>query len=186
MFAVVFIKFSFKHLTIWNYCMIFRRLLLSFLVIIISACSSTGGVQASAVQLEVAQKLILPQLKDQFEQDYRQSTDNKMIFFSHDMSSSKLVKKILKQQNSASMKEQSIQYVADISQMPSLIARFIALPKLRDLEYRVGLAREEQSLAFFPRKEKQATLLILNKGQVAKILYLSKPEDFSYELKDKL
>ena len=98
-------------------------------------CSLTAFAASEAKLLSIGDKLSLPKLTDQFEQSQLLLPETVWIIFSHDMDSSKIAKAALENQDKASLSEANIQYYADISGMPWLISRFIAIPKMKKLPY---------------------------------------------------
>ncbi len=62
-------------------------------------------------------------------------------------------------------------YVADISGMPSLIAKFFALPKMKDYPFSVLLVDEEQTKAF-TKKEDNITVYTVTNGKISDIKYV--------------
>lgn len=53
--------------------------------------------------------------------------------------------------------------------MPSLIAKWFAIPKMKDYPYRVALDRGGNATAGIPRQPDQVTLLHLNQGDILDI-----------------
>lgn len=74
-------------------------------------------------------------------------------------------------------------YIADISGMPSLISRFIALPKMRDIPSPILVSREADQVAWIPKKEDKLTLIFTQKGKVSDIIYSNDEEEIRALLK---
>lgn len=74
---------------------------------------------------------------------------------------------------------QSIQaaYIADISGMPSLISRFFALPKMREIASPILVTQDPDLVAWIPKKESKLTLIFAQGGKVSKIIYSSDEEE---------
>ena len=67
-------------------------------------------------------------------------------------------------------------YDADVSGVPGLITRFIALPAIRDLPYAMALGMEEDQLAHMPRRDDSVSVLRLDEGRVVTIEFVAGPE----------
>jgi len=65
--------------------------------------------------------------------------------------------------------------IADISGMPRLVARFIALPKMRDYPYPLLLAENAELDARMPRRTAAATLLRLKQLQIVSLDFAQTP-----------
>ena len=85
------------------------------------------------------------------------------------MDSSKLVKAAFENKKSDDLLAANVQYYADISAMPSLISRFIAIPKMKKLAYSVIMDKEGNALNTIPKKDDHVTVLTLNNGNITQI-----------------
>ena len=56
--------------------------------------------------------------------------------------------------------------------MPSAIARMFAIPKLRELSFPVGLARDAAAVAELPRRAGSVSVLHLKLGRVTKLQFV--------------
>lgn len=63
-------------------------------------------------------------------------------------------------------------YFADIQAMPTLIAKFIAVPKMQDLGYRIGLDYEGTATKVIASKEAHATLIRLDKRKIVQLEFV--------------
>jgi len=61
--------------------------------------------------------------------------------------------------------------VADIQQMPTLIARFLALPRMREYSYPLLLCRKKENCSGLPRRPDQVTVLRLEALSVRSVRY---------------
>ena len=145
--------------------------ILSLTLFVMVASCSANPKQADIPVLEVGSQIEIQQLKDQFGKDQLLKSETVWLIFSHDMASGKLVKAALDGKSSENLNKLAIQYYADISGMPSLISRLIAIPKMKKLKYSIILGREEGDLAQFPRQEDMATVIELKDGKVISIQF---------------
>jgi hypothetical protein len=93
----------------------------------------------------------------------------RLLIFTADKAGSELTQGVLKAQGPTVLNRIHAVYVADISGMPSLITKMFAMPKLRELPFSVGIVRDAALTAFVPRQPGQATVLVLEAGQVRQI-----------------
>ena len=117
-------------------------------------------------EVKVGDSITLPQLEDQFEATQVFQDSTKWLLFAHDMDSTNIIRDALEGQTEESLGTLGIQFFADISGMPGLISRFIAMPRLKKLAYPIALARDEKQLASIPREDNKATLLQIEQGEV--------------------
>jgi len=112
----------------------------------------------------------LIQLQDQFENEITVSEGTQTLLFSRNMKGGDIIKEALEvlteEQKQASDK---LVYVADISGMPSLIAKFVAIPQMKDLPFSMALDREGETTRLLPSEKDQATLIKLDRLKVMSV-----------------
>lgn len=86
------------------------------------------------------------------------------VIFSHDMTGKDIVHDAIGQQENNYLQQRKAVCVADIEAMPSLVARFFALPAMRDYSYRIMLDKDGAATRDWPRKDDTVTLLTLQDG----------------------
>ena len=145
------------------------RFLNIFAVFSLLLTSWVSVAETAKPTLTVGQTLSLPELNDQFDKKQTLLPSTKWLVFSHDMDSSKLVKAAFENKKSDDLLAANIQYYADISAMPSLISRFIAIPKMKKLAYSVIMDKEGNVLNAIPKKDDHVTVLTLNNGNITQI-----------------
>ncbi|MEM0909352.1 MAG: hypothetical protein AAGJ37_00140 [Pseudomonadota bacterium] len=124
---------------------------------------------SSLANVKIGDEIILPALKDQFEQTQQLQTDTKWLLFAHDMDGTNIARDALDGQTAESMNNAGIQFFADISGMPGLISKFIAMPRLQKLPYSIALARDKEQLVSIPREDDKTTVVKLNEGRIEAI-----------------
>mgnify|MGYP001122387654 FL=1 len=72
--------------------------------------------------------------------------------------------------------------MADITGMPSLITKFIALPKMKDYPFSVLLI-DEANKTLFPVKEDMISIISLENGKVTDIKYVKTAAELGQILK---
>ena len=155
-----------------------------FIAIVSITALQLGYASAADAPEIVGQPLLMPSLTDQFEETYALGSETRILVVSHDMDSSDLVKEAFIGQTTDSLKKAGIQYYADISGMPALISRFIAIPRLKELPYRIALGREEEQLAHIPVKEGAVTVITLLDGTVTSVDSVTEPGQLADILSD--
>jgi hypothetical protein len=106
----------------------------------------------------------------------------KAVLFSRNKNSNELITESLKEQSGASLKHLRIVYVADISGMPGLISKFVAIPAMKDYSFPVLLDREGKLTSAYPTQEGKATLIFLEGLKIRKIDYLNSVEEIRQAL----
>jgi len=132
-----------------------RTLLFVFCTLLTSFAQASSYVEGDLVsQIE---------LLDQFENKIAVSEDTRTLLFSRNMKGGDIIKEALEvltaEQKQAS---DNLVYVADISGMPSLIAKFVAIPQMKDLPFSMALDREGETTRLLPSEKDQATLIKLD------------------------
>jgi len=131
---------------------------------------------AAHANLQEGDPVSIVTLEDQFEQPQSLKTNTVWLLFAHDMDGTNIARDALAAQTAESMSELGIQFYADISGMPGLISKFIAMPRLQKLAYPIALAREEEKLAFIPRQDDKTTVVQLEQGNVKSIVIADSAE----------
>ena len=102
-------------------------------------------------------------LQDQFGNAWQAPQDPQQLLFVYDMSGNKMLRKALEVTDHNCLSDGRLVYLADISGMPGLIARTIALPRMRKLDYPVWLDRDGESTAALRRQADGVALLTTGK-----------------------
>ncbi|TGM47259.1 hypothetical protein EHQ92_04845 [Leptospira biflexa] len=96
------------------------------------------------------------------------STTNKVLFIS-DMDASKIIHPILEKEGKGYLESKQAVLISDIHRMPSLITKFVALPKMKSYPYTLRLVREEKMADSFPRTKGSVTMIQLKERKITKI-----------------
>ncbi len=110
-------------------------------------------------------------IKDQFEKDNVIKSDAELVLFAGDKGMSEVLRDYLKPKGKGFLESKKAYYMADISGMPSLIAKFFALPKMKKYPFSILLVNEEQAKSF-DKKEDNITVYTINNGKVSDIKYI--------------
>jgi hypothetical protein len=123
------------------------------------------------------------ELVDQFDKTTTIDANDKMIIMSFEKAVSSDLNERLKTKKSDYLATYNTKYVADISGMPSIIAKLFALPKMRKYNYSIYLIQDEEQSKVFPRKEEMLTLLKMKNNKIDSIEYMT-PKEFIKLLDD--
>jgi hypothetical protein len=93
----------------------------------------------------------------------------RVLVFSRDMDAGDVVKGALADAEQRYLDEHGAVYVADISGMPALVSRMIAVPRMRERRYRVLLDRDGAVGRDFPYVGKRPTVVALDQLRIVAI-----------------
>jgi len=127
---------------------------------------------AVAAELQVGDSLPAITLKDQHDKSVTVAPEAQTLLFTIEKSAADLVNNYLKQQTPDFLTSKQAYFLADISGMPSIITKMIALPKMQERPYAILLGYEAADLAFMPRQKDHVTLVKIQSGKVDKILFI--------------
>jgi hypothetical protein len=95
----------------------------------------------------------------------------RLILFAQDKAAGEMIHAALKDKTQEQLDAQGIVVISDISRMPGLVARFIALPAMRDYSYRILLGYDAEETGWLPRQEDAVTQITVQDGQITEINY---------------
>lgn len=115
-------------------------------------------------------------IKDQFEKVQTIKADTKTILVAADKDMSEVLRDYLLTKPKGFLEENKAYYVADISGMPSLIAKFFALPKMKKYPFSI-LLLDDTNKEKFTKKDGTITVYTLNNGKITNKKFISKTKD---------
>ncbi|WP_419677970.1 hypothetical protein ACN2EN_00510 [Aliarcobacter lanthieri] len=123
-------------------------------------------------------------IKDQNEVEKTIDANVKTILFASDKGSSDLLRDYLLplSEKENILEKNSAVYVADISGMPSLISKFIALPKMKKYPFSV-LLLDDTNKDNFTKEDGKIIVYSLEDGKVTEIRKISTTEELSEIIK---
>lgn len=127
------------------------------------------SVVANATNLKLGDNLAAFSLNDQFDNQQSISADTEVLLFSRSMKGGDIIQETL--ESFQDKQPEKVIYVADISGMPSLIAKFVAIPQFKDMPFVIGLDRDGKATALFPEQKDFATLIRLDDLTIKDIAY---------------
>jgi hypothetical protein len=124
-----------------------------------------------AKPLVVGARLASATLLDQNEVAHRIDESIHIILFAREMEGGAVIRALLDAEGPKYLTKHRALYVADISDMPALVARLAAIPRMRKRAYPTLLDREGTITAPFPAHEGRVTVMGLDKLRVTAIYY---------------
>jgi hypothetical protein len=135
-----------------------------------------------AAPIAVGEPLPSLTLNDQHDQPHALDAQTRIILFSADRDASGLIEEALAEQTGDSLAKAGVVYVADISGMPGLVTKLIALPQMRKRPYPMLLGREAEETAMIPRERGQVTLVETDAGTITAIRFIADQQALSQAL----
>jgi len=115
-------------------------------------------------------------VSDQFGEELEVDASVRAILFVRDRVADEVVKRALVDEGSVQLQGAGAVFVSDMSEMPDLIRKHVAIPMLRKREYPMGVDQEGSLTRDFPSSEGQPTLLVLEDLQITRIQQLASIE----------
>ena len=113
---------------------------------------------------------------DQFGEELEVDASVRAILFVRDRVADEVVKRALVDEGSVQLQGAGAVFVSDMSEMPDLIRKHVAIPMLRKREYPMGVDQEGSLTRAFPSSEGQPTLLVLEDLRIVRIQQLASIE----------
>jgi hypothetical protein len=146
--------------------------------LILALILTSLGVSANPKILVTGDQLPETLLPDQNGQT-RNLEGARLILFAQDKAAGEMIHAALKDKTQEQLDAQGIVVISDISRMPGLVARFIALPSMRDYSYRILLGYTAEETQWIPRKEDSITRLTVQNGRITGIDYAHSAEQLA-------
>lgn len=144
--------------------------------------AASAPAQEEVAPYAVGDAMTAFELKDAHGDLRRLDDGVEMILFSRDMAGGGLLKEALHNAPEGLLDDLHAIYVADISGMPKLIAKMFGIPGLRKRPYPMLLDRDGTTSARLPDVEGEATIIIVDKLKITRVLHLTNAEDIQIEL----
>lgn len=135
-----------------------------------------------AAPIEMGTKIDNLEIVDQFEKLHKIGEDTKLILFASDKETSDILKDYLLSKKESILEKNSAVYVADISGMPSIISKFIALPKMKKYPFSI-LLLDENSKELFTKEDGKIIVYDLENLEVKNIRKISTSKELEEIIK---
>ncbi|MCL1038323.1 hypothetical protein L2750_14410 [Shewanella submarina] len=147
---------------------------------LILAMGMMCAMAANAATLTQGQSIPAFELQDQNEQLQQVTAETRTLLFSRDMKGGEIIQESLESMGDKIPAD--LVYVADISGMPGLIAKFVAIPQLQKLPFAIALDREGQATAALPSQEDKAAVIKLDGLKMVDIQYYESADSLTKAL----
>jgi hypothetical protein len=131
------------------------------------ALAALGG-SAPAQTLQAGTRISAFAIPDQHGREHRVDERVAAILFARDMDASRQIDAALRERG-ATLEDGRVVWISDLSRMPALITRFVAIPSMRGRPYRMLLDRDGAMTRDFPSAKGKITLLRLEGLRVTAI-----------------
>ena len=136
--------------------------------------SSVGAIEQPLPLPKSIEKF---ELQDQFDSKAELQSQTRWLLFAMDMDGYGIIKEVFPTSPKVASFEKEGFLVSDISKMPSLIAKMMAIPKMKKYNFRLVLDRKGEVTKDWPRQEKGLALIELKEFQVVGVKYLKDRKD---------
>lgn len=147
----------------------FRSIILSLAVLILASSLTLHAEELATPTLVVGNPLPEINYTNQWEELSPIPVEITKVLFIADMDASKIIHPILEKEGKGYLESKQAVLISDIHRMPSLISKFVALPKMKSYPYTLRLVREEKLADPFPRTKGSVTMIQLKEGKITKI-----------------
>lgn len=107
--------------------------------------------------------------EDQWAKPQNLNEQTQWVILSTHKAGGEWVKKALGELQINDMAARNWLYVADVSAMPSLITRFVAIPNMQDYAFSIALEKEGEVTANWPKQPETVSVYKLNKLQIEEV-----------------
>ncbi len=126
----------------------------------------SSGVMAEGLKVGASiEALRAYEYEDQFEESRSINADTRTLIITFEKDVGGFVDGYLSKQDKDYLSRNKIQYIADISRMPSLVASMFAIPKMQEYKHIILLNDEDDFQEVAPRKEGKVTVIGLDEAQ---------------------
>lgn len=115
-------------------------------------------------------------LENQNEEAVKISPETKWLVFVAEKDISKIVTDYLNE-SKFNLDAAKVIYVSDISGMPSLITKMVALPKMKKYDFKIALDRTGDATKSWPKESGKATVVQLDQMKVQQVKYLGSKDE---------
>jgi hypothetical protein len=146
---------------------------------VLALLTAAPTAAASQGPLAVGDAIAPFELMDQHEKSHTVDAGVRVLLLSRDMDGGGVVREALERQGDAAgafLAERSAVYVADVSRMPGLVRRMIAIPRMRGRPYPVLLDQEGTTTAALPSQAGKASVLWLDGLRLVRVEQVDTPD----------
>ena len=139
------------------------------------------SAQGADTSLQAGDAFPVSNLENQHGEPITIDDQTRLLLFTGDMKAGKIVRQLLDSRTDAAqlLTTAKAQYLSDISGMPSMIRRMMALPAMRKRPYPIMLDIEGVVSAGLPRQEGAVTVIELEKLTVTSLDFTTSPAELA-------
>ena len=134
----------------------------SWLAVGLALLLSSGCASTPVPPLSIGNQVDFSLLEDQFGNKFVHQDNMQLALYVDSMKAKNLVRDSLNDVDITCMKEGRVVYLADISGMPSLISKLIAIPRMRDYPYPIWLDKDGLATEALPVRDDAVTVLTID------------------------
>lgn len=131
------------------------------------------AISVWAVPYTVGQTVSPLELEDQHGNHTTLQAMPKTLIMAYEKGTGATVNEYLNAQDKGYLKKYNAVFIADISQMPGLVTKLFALPKMRKYIHTVLLIRDEQQGLRFPSKEEKITVMKFQDNLLKEVKFIT-------------
>jgi hypothetical protein len=139
---------------------------------LLAAACLCAAQLAAAATLAPGMPMPAIALADQHDVKASIGPDTRIVLFARDMDAADLAEEALAADGAALLTDAGALFVSDISGMPGMIRKLIALPAMRKRPYRMLLDREGDATADMPVQKGKVTVLRLDALEIEAVEYV--------------
>jgi hypothetical protein len=167
-----------------RHSLVSRSLIAAVLAAGLVAAGPVLSAEGAAATLSAGDPFPVLDLEDQFGEARPVPGEASLVVFSGSKSADDALAETLGEAAGDALRAGEVIYLSDISRMPGLITRLIAMPALKDRDYPVTLIREDGLAGRLPARDGCYTLFYLSEeGDVEDIEEICEPATLSAALK---
>lgn len=143
----------------------FKQSAIGWALVVLAGCLMMIGSWAEDVLVQDYPVPDLNSLVNQFGEPFKGQDSMELVMLVAGMKVKNMVRETQSDIDASCLQEGRVVYLANISGMPKLVSKLIAVPRLRDLPYPVWLDYAGDTTTGLPFKKGQVTLVSLDHGR---------------------
>lgn len=153
------------------------------IALFVFACALTAcASQPLPPPMEIGHEVQFALLQDQHANPFPHADNMELLIFTNDMEASRDVRDAMGRIDPACYDAGRLVFIADVSGMPKLITRLIAIPKMRGYGFPIWLDYSGEATEALPVKEAFISLISVKSGAITDIEYVQGMESVMNKL----
>lgn len=144
---------------------------LSVLFILFAALAACDS-QPVPEPLKIGNKVEFALLQDQYANPFPHEDKMEILLYADDMETSRDVRDAIGRVESACYEQGQLVFVANVSGMPTLITRMIALPKMRGYGFPIWLDYDGEATEALPLQEDHISIVRVKNGAIISVEFV--------------